>query len=76
MARPVFIPFCVLRVRALGGEEDVANCPGDGSPDERIARLMRAAGLRGLAAIPRRMRTTDSHHDYLPLGETVHRTVS
>jgi transposase InsO family protein len=30
----------------------------------RIARLMRVAGLRGLAAIPRRVRTTDSRHDY------------
>lgn len=30
----------------------------------RIARLMRLAGLRGLAAIPRRVRTTDSRHDY------------
>lgn len=30
----------------------------------RIARLMRHAGLRGLAAIPRRVRTTDSRHDY------------
>jgi len=25
---------------------------------------MRVAGLRGLAAIPRRVRTTDSRHDY------------
>ena len=30
----------------------------------RIARLMRLAGLRGLAAIPRRVRTTDSRHEY------------
>jgi transposase InsO family protein len=30
----------------------------------RIARLMRGAGLRGLAAIPRRVRTTDSRHDH------------
>lgn len=30
----------------------------------RIARLMRLSGLRGLAAIPRRVRTTDSRHDY------------
>ena len=30
----------------------------------RVARLMRLAGLRGLAAIPRRVRTTDSRHDY------------
>lgn len=30
----------------------------------RIARLMRRAGLRGLAAIPRRVRTTDSRHDH------------
>ena len=30
----------------------------------RVARLMRFAGLRGLAAIPRRVRTTDSRHDY------------
>ena len=37
----------------------------------RIARLMRLAGLRGLAAIPRRVRTTDSRHDYPPLGKTV-----
>ena len=28
----------------------------------RIERLMRQAGLRGLAALPRRMRTTDSRH--------------
>ena len=37
---------------------------------------MRLAGLRGLAAIPRRVRTTDSRHDYPPLGKTVHWTVS
>ena len=30
----------------------------------RIARLMRHAGLRGLAALPRRTRTTDSRHAY------------
>jgi len=30
----------------------------------RVARLMRAAGLRGLAALPRRVRTTDSRHCY------------
>jgi transposase InsO family protein len=30
----------------------------------RIERLMRRAGLRGLAALPRRTRTTDSRHDY------------
>lgn len=30
----------------------------------RIARLMRGAVLRGLAAIPRRVRTTDSRHDH------------
>lgn len=30
----------------------------------RIARLTRLAGLRGLAAIPRRVRTPDSRHDY------------
>jgi transposase InsO family protein len=30
----------------------------------RVARLMRAAGLRGLAALPRRVRTTDSRHSY------------
>jgi putative transposase len=30
----------------------------------RIARLMRGAGLRGLAAIPRGVRTTDSRHDH------------
>ncbi len=30
----------------------------------RVARLMRAGGLRGLAALPRRMRTTDSRHSY------------
>jgi hypothetical protein len=30
----------------------------------RIARLMRSAGLRGLVAIPRRVRTTDSRHDF------------
>ncbi len=30
----------------------------------RVARLMRLAGLCGLAAIPRRVRTTDSKHDY------------
>ena len=30
----------------------------------RIERLMRRAGLRGLAALPRRARTTDSRHDY------------
>lgn len=29
----------------------------------RIERLMRRAGIRGLAALPRRMRTTDSRHD-------------
>ena len=28
----------------------------------RITRLMRYAGLRGLAAIPRRIRATDSRH--------------
>jgi len=30
----------------------------------RIERLMRRAGLRGLAALPRRARTTDSRHSY------------
>ena len=30
----------------------------------RIARLMRRNGLRGLAAMPRRVRMTDSRHDY------------
>ena len=30
----------------------------------RIERLMRHAGIRGLAALPRRARTTDSRHDY------------
>ena len=30
----------------------------------RIARLMRGAGLRGPAAIPRRVRTTDNRHDH------------
>jgi len=30
----------------------------------RVERLMRHAGLRGLAALPRRTRTTDSRHDY------------
>lgn len=30
----------------------------------RVARLMRGAGLRGLAALPRRVRTTDSRHGY------------
>ena len=30
----------------------------------RIERLMRRAGLHGLAALPRRARTTDSRHDY------------
>jgi len=30
----------------------------------RIARLMRRADLRGLAAIPRRVRTTDSRHGH------------
>ena len=30
----------------------------------RVARLMRRAGLRGLAALPRRVRTTDSRHGY------------
>jgi transposase InsO family protein len=31
----------------------------------RIARRMRLAGLRGLAAISRRLRTIESRHDYL-----------
>ncbi len=30
----------------------------------RIERLMRHAGIRGLAAVPRRTRTTDSRHSY------------
>ena len=30
----------------------------------RVERLMRRAGLRGLAALPRRTRTTDSRHSY------------
>jgi len=30
----------------------------------RIERLMRQAGLRGLAALPRRARTTDGRHAY------------
>jgi len=30
----------------------------------RIERLMRQAGLRGLVALPRRTRTTDSRHAY------------
>lgn len=32
--------------------------------DERIAWLMRRAGLRGLAAMPQRVRTADSRHDH------------
>ena len=31
----------------------------------RVARLIRRAGLQGLAALPRRVRTTDSRHDHL-----------
>ena len=31
---------------------------------KRIERMMRRAGLRGLAALPRRTRTTDSRHGY------------
>jgi len=50
--------------RRVGRRGGIANRPVDGSPDERIARLMRGAGLRGLAAIPRRVRTTDSRHDH------------
>jgi putative transposase len=50
--------------RRVGRRGRRANRPVDGSPDERIARLMRRAGLRGLAAIPRRVRTTDSRHDH------------
>ena len=30
----------------------------------RIAKLMQRAGIRGLAALPRQTRTTDSRHDY------------
>jgi transposase InsO family protein len=30
----------------------------------RVARLTRRSGLRGLAALPRRVRTTDSRHDH------------
>jgi putative transposase len=30
----------------------------------RVETLMRCAGLRGLAALPRRVRTTDSCHNY------------
>ena len=30
----------------------------------RVARPMQRAGLRGLAALPRRVRTTDSRHGY------------
>lgn len=30
----------------------------------RVERLMRTAGIRGLAALPRRARTTDSRHGY------------
>lgn len=30
----------------------------------RVERLMRSAGIRGLAALPRRVRTTDSRHGY------------
>ena len=30
----------------------------------RIERLMRRAGIRGIAALPRRVRTTDSRHGY------------
>ncbi len=37
---------------------------GHGVGRHRIARLMRRSGLRGLAAIPRKIRTTDSRHDH------------
>ena len=39
---------------------------GHGRPvgRSRIERLMRRAGIRGLAALPRRARTTDSRHGY------------
>jgi transposase InsO family protein len=39
---------------------------GHGRPvgRHRVARLMRRAGLQGLAALPRRVRTTDSQHGH------------
>lgn len=37
---------------------------GRGIGRHRIARLMRRSGLRGVAAVPRRVRTTDSRHGY------------
>jgi putative transposase len=40
----------------------VLRSPGRTVGGNRVARLMRAAGLRGLAALPRRVRTTDSRH--------------
>jgi hypothetical protein len=40
-----------------------------------IERLMRRAGLRGLAALPRRARTTDSRHGY-PIAPTGSRVTS
>jgi transposase InsO family protein len=39
-------------------------CRGRRIGRSRIERLMRQAGLRGLAALPRRTRTTDSRHTY------------
>jgi putative transposase len=37
---------------------------GHSAGRHRVARLMRRSGLRGLAAIPRKVRTTDSRHDH------------
>ena len=38
--------------------------PGQPVGRSRVETLMRRAGLRGLAALPRRTRTTDSRHNY------------
>ena len=42
----------------------VPRADGHGFGRHRVARLMRRAGLRGRAALPRRVRTTDSRHAF------------
>jgi putative transposase len=47
---------------------------GHGVGRHRIARLMRRAGLCGLAAIPRKIRTTDSRHGHPIIPDRLRRS--
>ena len=72
------LPGDIRRVHGgSGGSYACLLCPAltGGGSAVTMARLMRGAGLRGLAAMPRRMRRTDSRHGCPPPGKTIHRIV-